>query len=178
MERKIDIKKLLKSLRTDEFVRGCKMPMGYSYGLPIVKIANGKPCVVVPFLKYKMTGVIDKTLIYPIRNTVTISLPDENFVSFEDLRFNESFCKVDFDKPIGYFRPDNLKQFNKNEYNQLKDELYELYNKFIYSLLYDDGEFSGNDNARMKELISLLVEPCLCPIYKALDREFYDKYLA
>ncbi len=177
MDKKTDIKKLLKSLKTDDFVLGCKMPMGYSYGLPVLKIANGSLCMVVPFLKYKMTGVVDKTLIYPIRNTVTLSLPEKTFIGFEDLRFDEKFAGVEFSKPIGYFRPEKLKNVNKSEYNKLKDELYESYNKVIDALLYD-GEYSEADEARMKELLNLLVEPCLYPLYKAIDKDFYEKYLA
>lgn len=177
MDKKTDIKKLLKSLKTDSFVLGCKMPMGYSYGLPILKITNGRLCMVVPFLKYKMTGIVDKTLIYPIRNTVTFSLPEKNWISFEDLRYDEKFSKIDFAKPIGYFRPEKLKNVSKSEYNKLKDELFEEYNKVIDALLYD-GEYSDEDEARMKELLGLLVEPCLYPLYKAIDKDFYEKYLA
>ncbi len=176
MNKKIDTKKLLKSLKTNDFVLSCRMPMGYSYGIPVLEVRNGYLCMTVPYLKYHVTGEVDKTLVYPARNTITISLPDEKIVAFEDLRFNPRFAKVNFSMPVGLFRPDKLKEINKKQYEALKNELYSLYDKLIDALI-NDKPFSEEDNARLGELLKLLVEPCLYPIYRALDLDFYNKYL-
>lgn len=176
MDKKIETKKLLKSLKTNEFVLNCKMPMGYAYGIPVLQVRNGYLCMTVPYLKYHVTGEVDKTLIYPVRNTISISLPDKKFIAFEDLRFNPKFEKVNFSMPIGLFRPDKLKEFNKKEYEALKNELYELYDKLIDALI-NGTAYGAEDDARLGELLKLLVEPCLYPIYRALDIDFYNKYL-
>lgn len=47
----------------------------------------------------------------------------------------------------------------------------------INSLIYCT-DYSAEDEKRMKELLQLLVEPSLLPMYKALDNDFYNKYLA
>lgn len=177
MDKKINTKKLLKSLKTNEFVLNCRMPMGYATGIPVLKICNGCLCMVVPYLKYHVTGELDKTLIYPIRNLITISLPDEKIVGFEDLRFNPKYEKVNFSMPIGLFRPDKLKEVNKKEYEALKTELFALYDKLIDALV-NGTAFDGADDARIGELLDLLVEPCHYPAYRAIDIDFYSKYLA
>ncbi|MBE6783022.1 MAG: hypothetical protein E7536_03325 [Ruminococcaceae bacterium] len=176
MERKIETKKMLKSLKRNEAVLGAKIPMGYSYGLPILQVCNDVPCLVVPFVKYKMTGRPDKTLIYPIICTFTIDAVNDKVVGFEDLRYNKKFRKVNFNDPIGYFRPEKLKNVNKAQYNEMRDELFYLYDKMIDALA-DGAEYNEADEARMGELLSTLVEPCLYPIYKALDAGFYATYL-
>ena len=176
MDKKFNTKKFLKSLKTNEFVLNCKMPMGYAYGIPVLKICNGYLCMTVPYLKYHVTGEVDKTLVYPIRNTITVSVPDAKIIAYEDLRFNPKFEKVNFSMPIGLFRPDKLKEFNQREFEALKTELYELYDKLIDALI-NGSAFDEADDERIGELLRLLVEPCLYPIYRSLDIDFYSKYL-
>lgn len=177
MENKqISVKKLIKEIKTSEFVLGCKMEVGYSAGLPILQIKNGILCLTVPYLKYRMTGAVDKTLVYPVRYTVTVALPGEDPVGFSDLSVNPVFEKVDFSKPVGTFRHDSIKQYSKDQYFALKDELYSLYDKTASALLYN-APYAEGDEKRMSELLRLLVEPSLLPIYRALDIDFYNKYL-
>lgn len=177
MENKICIKDILNGLKTDEFVLNSRLPSGYGYGYPILQVRNDYLCMVVPYLRYKTTGVVDRTLVFPIRNTFTISLPDKRFIGFEDLRYNPRFAKVDFSMPIGLFRHESIKNLSKKEYEAKREELYAQYDKLINALLFD-GEYSEEDGESMKQLLKLLVEPSLYPIYKALDADFYNKYLA
>ena len=176
MERNTETKKLLKGLKRNETVLGAKVPMGYSYGLPVLQVCNDVPCLIVPFVKYKMTGRPDKTLIYPVLCTFTVNAVDGKVVAFEDLRYNKKFRKVKFNDPIGYFRPEKLKNINKAQYNEMRDELFGLYDKMINAFT-EGGLYSDSDEARMSELLSLLVEPCLYPFYKAIDAGFYATYL-
>ena len=173
----ISVENIIKNIKTSEFTLNCKMPMGYSSALPILQIRNDCLCLTIPYLKYKVTGVVDKTLVFPIRYTITVELPENNVIAFSDLSFNKSFGKVDFNKPIGYFRHESIKDLDKNEYKAKRAELLCLYSKLADSLLYGT-EFTEEDNAQMKTLLQLLVEPSLYPIYKVLDRDFYNRFLA
>lgn len=177
MENKeISVKRLIKEIKTGDFVLGCRMNIGYCAGLPILQIRNGILCLMIPYLKYKMTGTVDKTLVYPIRYTVTVELPGENPVGFSDLSVDPLFEKVDFSKPVGLFRHDSIKQYSKKQFFALKDELYSLYDKTASALVYGTP-YSEADEKRMGELLRLLTEPDLFPIYRALDIDFYNKYL-
>lgn len=173
----ISVENIIKQLKTSEFTLNCRMPLGYSSGLPILQIKNDSLCLTIPYLKYKVTGVVDKTLVYPIRYTISVELPENNVVGFSDLTFNKSFEKVDFNKPVGFFRHDSIKDLDKNGYKAKRAELMSLYGKLADSLIYGT-EFTAQDNENMKSLLKLLTEPSLYPIYKVLDRDFYNRFLA
>ena len=173
----ISVDSIINKLKTDEFTLNCKMPMGYCAGLPVLQIKNGSLCLLIPYLKYKITGVVDKTLVFPIRYTISVELPENRVVGFSDLAFNKSFEKVDFNKPIGFFRHDSIKNLTKDKYKALRSELLDLYGKMADSLIYGT-EFSEDDDNRMKELLKLLVEPSLYSIYRVLDRDFFNRFLA
>ena len=177
MEKRVETKSIIKALKTSDFVLNCRMGMEYVTGLPILQIRNGNLCLLVPFLKYKVTGEVDKTLVYPIRYTVTVGLPGAAPAEFRDLTYDALFERVDFEKAIGTFRHESVKQYTKDEYFALKDELFSLCDKTANMLLYGD-ECRAEDDDRMRELFQILIEPSLLPIYKVLDRDFYHKYLA
>lgn len=176
MNNKVVVKDILKKMKNNDFVLNCLMPMGYSYGLPILQIRNERLCLAIPYLKYKATGEVDKTLVYPIHYEVTVALPVVKPVEFIDLQYDERFAKIDFSAPIGYFRHEAIKHLSKKEYEAARDELFACYDKVIDALL-NGTDYSEADETRMKELIQMLVEPCTLPIYKALDEDFYNKYM-
>ncbi len=176
MKNSISVKTLLRQIRCSEFVNACQMPMGYVEGYPMFHRVNGKVYLVVPFLRFKVTGEVDKTLVYPIRYTVTAELPTGRIASFQDLAADSRFRKVDFDKPIGLFRHDAIKDLTKQEFAAVKEELYGAYDAVISSLL------AGQEPAQeaveaMAKLLSRLAEPCEKPIYQALDSNFCAKFL-
>ena len=176
MNKLVSVKSIINEMKSSDFVLSCKMPMEYSYGLPILQIKNDRLCMVIPFLKYQLTGEVDKTLVYPIRYTFTVELPEKKPVAFEDLTCNYAFEKVNFSMPVGLFRHDAIKNLTKKEYNALRGELFSMYDKVVNALLYDT-EYAEADENRMSELLKMLLEPSLFPIYKALDADFYNKYL-
>ncbi len=177
MENIMSIKKVIKNLKTSDFVLNCKMPMGYSAGYPILQIHNEHLCMMIPYLKFKSTGIVDKTLVYPVRFTVTVELPEIKPVKFVDLKYEPSFGKIDFSKPIGYFRHEAIKKYGKKEYFTLQNELNSCYDKLIAYLLYD-SDYSEQDEQHMKSLLRLLIEPSQLPIYRMLDQDFYLKFLS
>ncbi|MBQ4630383.1 MAG: hypothetical protein IJB70_05315 [Clostridia bacterium] len=174
---KINIAEILKELKTSAFMRSCYIPMGYSAGFPIVHKLNSNVCITIPYLKYKITGEVDKTLVYPVKYAVTISLPKKNVVKYEDLSIHPSFKRVEFDKPVGFFRHDAIKEYNKARYESEKEKLFELYNAIIECEL-NSKPCNKDDENKFKELLGILVEPSIKVIYKVLDGEFYNKYMA
>lgn len=176
MNNSISVKTLLRQIRCSEFVNACQMPMGYVEGYPMFHRVNGKVYLVIPFLRFKVTGEVDKTLVYPIRYTVTAELPTGRITSFQDLSADSRFRKVDFDKPIGLFRHDAIKDLTKQEFAAVKDELYGAYDAVLASLLA--GQEPAEEAVKaMAELLSRLAEPCEKPIYQALDSNFSAKFL-
>lgn len=176
MDKKISIQEIIKNFKTSNFLLGCQLPMGYVTGYPVLQIKNGSLCLLIPFLKYKSTGKVDKTLVYPIRYTVCMELPEEKVVGFSDLACAKCFEKVDFSRPIGFFRHESIRNLNKSQYKEKRTELYEMYDKLAASLLYGD-EYTAEDDEKFKALLRLLVEPCQYQLYRVLDGEFYNKYL-
>ncbi len=174
--RMISIEQIKKNLKSDDFFLCCKIPMGYRNGFPVLQVKNGSLCVIFPYLKYQITGEVDKTLIYPIHYAITMELPTEKIIGFEDYEYNADFKNMDFDKPIGYFRHDAIRQYDKKQYAALYQELMEEYDRVIRSLL-GNGAYHFKDEKRMSQLLKPLVEPSLLPMYKAIDIDFYNKYL-
>lgn len=175
MEKTVSISQVIKNLKASEFFLSCGLPMDYRSGFPVFQVNNGALCLLVPFLKYKITGEVDKTQVFPIRYVISLELPTEKVVFFQNLEYNASFSKVNFDAPVGYFRHESIRQYNKIQYKALYHELLRQYDKVANALLFG-REYSLADEARMAQLLQLLAEPSLLPMYKALDLDFFHKY--
>ena len=173
----INILNFLKVAKTSDFQLSCGMPLGYVSGLPIVSIQGGKVCLKVPFLKYKVTGEVDKTLVYPVKYVITYSIPSMLPVGFEDLSYNEAFRKVNFNEPIGFFRHDAIKTLDKMAYKKKKEELLSMYDK-LASALVNNTAYSLEEETAFKDLLGMMLEPSVKPIYQVIDKKFYDKFLA
>ena len=165
----------LKSEKRSAFYEGCALPLGYVPGLPVIGAVAGKLCLKVPYLKYKITGEVDKTLVFPARYVLTYSLPDMRPVGFEDLAYNRAFRKVDFGKPVGFFRHDAIKSLTKKEYKEKRDALMSMYDEVIEAILAKKPYARGGE---FKKLLGMMIEPSQKPIYKAIDKKFYDNFLA
>lgn len=176
MEQIMTVEQIKKKLEISAFFLNCRIPMGYRTVFPILQIKNGSLCITFPYLKYQTTGEVDKTLVFPIKYGVSLELPTEKIIGFEDYEYNEKFENTDFDKPIGYFRHEAVKKYDRAEYDRLYHELTAEYDKVIHVLLAG-GEYGFSDEKRMSELLQLLMEPFLLPIYQAVDINFYNKYL-
>lgn len=192
MKQTFDILRFLKKIKTIDIVTNT-VPLGYTPGFPIVRAENDNIFLVIPFLKYKITGVVDKTEVYPIRyvltyklnNLPTDKLPEKmlnqtlyegKLIKYEDLYYNEEFSDLQFDKPIGLFRHEAIQNLDKKEYAEKRNELYDLYNLMINAKLSDE-EFSIGKHSDYRKMLRLLLEPSLKYIYKVIDESFYDKYL-
>ena len=165
----------IKQLKSSDFAHS-RIPMGYVPGLPILSISNGNLCMHIPFLRYKVTGKIDNTLVYPIKYVVSACIPEGTIVKYEDLAYNPAFNKVDFGNAIGTFRHVAVKHLDKDGFKALKRSLYEKYDKII-AFLTSGEPYSASDEGTFKSLLNQLLEPSLHPFYFALDNTFANKYL-
>ena len=166
---------LIHDLNTNKFILHSNIPMSYVPGLPILSIMNGNLCMKIPYLKYKITGEVDKTFIYPIKYLVTISLPERTIVGIEDFAYNTTFGNVEFNMPVGLFRHDAIKKLDKKAYGSLRKALYLEYDKVINHLCGQSG-YSANDEKQFKSLFNVLIEPSLAPFYRVIDCDFTNQY--
>ena len=175
MEKQITLKEFLGKLKRNETVLST-IPMGLVAGLPIVQIRNKEVCLIVPYFRFVGSREADKSLVYPIKYTVKVLWSSGRVVGMEDLEYNQMFSKVDFKKPIGKFRHEAIKQFNAGQYREKRSELFSMYDKLI-NHLQDDTEFTEEDEASFSDLLSIILEPSLVPIYKALDPKFTGRFI-
>lgn len=176
VEKRISVSQIRRELKTSGFFLNCELPMAYTAGIPILQIQNGSLCLTFPFLKYKTTGEVDQTQVFPIRYLISLELPTKKVVRFEDLEYNGAFGDVDFDCPAGLFRHEAIRQYDKEQYRALYEELMECYSRVADFLVYG-LDYEPEEESRMRRLLQLLVEPFLLPAYELLDRDFYNKYL-
>lgn len=152
------------------------IPMGYVPSTPILKVSNDILCAEYPFLRYKITGKPDETLVYPIRFTLMYELPEGRLVGFKDLAVDPRFDTVDFNKPCSKFRHEAIRGLDKKAYALLKEDTLKELDKVV-NLLVNDAPYSSTDEKKLVEDLSKIIDPALYPYYRALSPEFYNKYL-
>lgn len=172
----ISVNELIKKVRISNFLQECLLPMGYAEGYPMVRVCKGEGYVIIPFLRYKATGKVDKTLVYPIRAAITVRARDGKIVGYQDLTADARFAKVDFEKPIGLFRHESIRSWNKKTFMENKSKLYGMYDNLLAAIA-EGKDQSEADCKEMAQLLQTMVEPCQLPIYRALDQNFYNRYL-
>lgn len=172
METEMTMQEFLKALNSSDIVRKL-VPLGLGMGLPMLNIIGETLCVTVPYYK-SVPRKDDKTLLFPPEFIITAKWPTGNILEFRSLRFDKDYQKIDFEKPIGTFRHEAVKQWNRGEYQKKKQELYSMYDTFISSL-YSEGNYTKEEE--FSELLNIIVEPSLRPFYKNIGRDFYNKFL-
>lgn len=170
------ISKLYNGLMHREEVR-LLVPMGYGPGLPVLTVDNGYLCASFPFLRYKVTGEVDKTFVFPVKYIFKYVLPECMLVKFDDLEYQETFDGFDFDDAIGLFRHPSIKDLDREGYTKLKEETLRSYDKLAESLLAD-SEYSDADDLQMRHNLSKILEPSLYPFYRWMSEDFFNKYLS
>lgn len=167
---------ILKSIKTNEFLLNSNIPIGYTPGIPMLSLRNGEPCLVLPFLKYLMTGEVDKTRVFAPRFVVTVTMNKGNIVTYEDLMYDSRFEEVDFKKPVGLFRHTAIRHLKKDEYYKARNEYYSLLDCLCSSMM-GKMEFDEMDSMKLSKLFAVLLEPSVKPFYHAIDKTFFETYL-
>ncbi len=175
MKTNFSIEKFLNEFKNSKPVQAI-VPLGYVPNLPIITSVKGELCACVPLMRYKVTGVVDKTLVYPVRYVFTVTIPECKVISFEDLAFDSAFVNVDFTKPVGTFRHEAVKNLNKEEYAALRSRLFAEYDKML-DFLVNNAEYSDADKQSFKTLLNQVLEPSLKPFYHAIDKNFFLRFL-
>lgn len=166
---------ILKKMNTNAIVLN-SIPMGYTPGLPMISNRGGKACLIIPYLKYKMTGKVDETLVYPPRYVLTVTASDALIVCFTDLAYDNRFTEVNFNHPVGTFRHSSIRHLNKKEYQQHLEALYTVIDCLIGSI---EGlaDFDDMDSMKIKRLFSMLLEPSVKPFYNVIEKDFFESYI-
>lgn len=151
------------------------IPMGYSPGIPIIAARRNNLCLIVPFLRYKITGEKDKTLVFPIRYVTEYLIPEKILIRFEDLLYGELAGKIDFNKACGLFRHKAIESLTRQEYNSLRKKTLEGLDKVAEVLLYG-SHYSVNEEEQLINCLRTIVEPSLWESYRSLAPQFYNKY--
>jgi len=167
---------ILKSLKTNEFLLNSNIPMGYTPGIPMLSLRNGEPCLVIPFLKYQMTGEIDKTRVFAPRFVVTVVMNEGKVVKYEDLMYDSRFEEVDFRKPVGLFRHASIRHLKKEDYNKMRKDIYAMLDALSDSMM-GKIEFDEMDSMKFNKLFSVLLEPSMKPFYHTIDKNFFETYI-
>lgn len=175
MKEQFSTEKFLNEFKNSKAVQAIA-PLGYVPNVPIVASVGGELCLRVPLMKYKVTGVVDKTLVYPVKYVFTVTVPDGNVISFVDLSYKASFVNVDFTKPVGTFRHEAVKDMNKAQYNALRSRLFAEYDKMI-DFLANNGDYNEGDKHAFMALLNQVLEPSLKPFYHAIDNNFATRFL-
>lgn len=170
------ITSLFKSIKSREDVR-LLIPMGYVPGMPILTIKNEQLVAVVPFLRYKITGEVDRTLVFPIKYVLEYLIPEARLVGFRDLSVEGQFADRDFNDVLGFFRHESIRNMDKHAFAELKEETLSQYDKLVNFLLGGADVFTQSDECSFKRNLQTIIEPFIVNLYAELDKDFYNKYL-
>ena len=167
---------ILERLKTDEFILHSAITLGYTPALPIPYNCLGKPFVIIPYLRYRVTGKIDQTQVLPPRYLVIVDWTTGQVVGYQDLVSDRRFASIDFDKPVGLFRHTAIRHMKKTDYEQARKELYSLIDTLCASY-QGTVEFDEIDAAKLHRSYSTLLEPSVKPFYHAIDKEFFEQFI-
>lgn len=169
------ITNLFKGIKKQEIVRST-IPMGYVPGIPMLSIQNDNLVLIVPFLRYKETGTIDHTLVFPVKYVLEYSLPECQLIRFRDLSFEKGFNSVNFQKAVGFFRHEAVRMLDKTAYGVFKTETLSLLDELADSLLSDSSDYTAKKDLELKHHLNTILEPSLKGFYKTIEPDFYARY--
>ncbi|MDE7159263.1 MAG: hypothetical protein K2O24_00245 [Muribaculaceae bacterium] len=153
------------------------IPMEYVPGLPMLSVRGGELCMILPWLRYRATGKVDGTLVFPVRYITVCTLPERMLVEFRDLAYDPHFAGLDFGRACGTFRHEAVKDLDRKAYMSLRENALTLMGR-LASAQISDSTWGDTDEKALRESLSRLIEPSLSGIYRHLEPDFYNKYLS
>lgn len=154
------------------------IPMGYVPGYPVLTVRGDQLVSIIPFLKYKSTGEIDRTLVFPVRYTLEYMVPELRLVSYRDLTVDPSFSESEFATPTGFFRHEAIRHLDRERFESLRARTFDLYDKLICALTDSVTVFTTDDENALRSNLQTLTEPSLKKQYEILSPDFYNKFIA
>ena len=116
------------------------MPMGYVADLPLLTVKNDCLVAVVPFLRYKTTGVKDHTLVFPVRYVLEYRLPELSITGFRDLALDPVLGSTDFHRAAGFFRHEAVQHLNREQYAELRNRLAQVFSTKVQMTCSQQGK--------------------------------------
>ncbi|MBQ7528832.1 hypothetical protein IJT10_02870 [bacterium] len=169
-------REILQNLPKSNFYKESLVPMGYTAGLPILHVVGQRTALILPYLRYKITGRVDKTLVFPPRYIFTVEIPSGIVVAFEDLCWQKRFAKVNFSKPVGIFRHEAIRDMDKGEYKQKRLELLDLADSLLASARCGERPLAREEE-NFRKIYNILLEPSLEKFYRVIAPDFFRNYL-
>lgn len=168
------IKDFLKKVNCGPAVRSY-VPLGLGQGFPMLDIVGNRLLVTVFYYRV-IPRKDDKTLIMPPEYVLSFDYPSGKLARFEAVRMSPRGKGLDFERPVGTFRHDAIKNLDRAAYQAKKDELLALLDKLIANL-GGEGEFTDDDERQLAELYQLLTEPSLHPVYRSCAPAFFSRFI-
>lgn len=173
---KNSISRLYRDLNSRVEVRAL-IPMGYVAAMPVITVKNGQLVAIVPFLRYKVTGEIDRTLVFPIRYVLEYLVPECQVVGFRDLTVEPDYDGENFDRVIGFFRHDAVKHMDQASFMEFKKETLSKIDRLVDLLTGDSEDYTEIEDDSLRNNLQTIIEPFVISQYARLDEDFYNKYL-
>lgn len=164
------------NLHKTSFYTQCLIPLGYTAGLPALHLQEKQASLSIPYLRYQMTGAVDKTLVFPPRFLFRFEWPSARITGFWDLAAEEKFRDVDFDTPLGLFRHESVRHMDRSLYRRKRSELLELSEKLL-SAAKQGKRPDPRDEEAFRLLYNIMLEPFLKPLYREFAPDFSQRFL-
>ncbi|MBQ3432599.1 MAG: hypothetical protein IJG23_07435 [Clostridia bacterium] len=194
---KFKMKEFLNNLNKNEFIKACRIPMGYQPGCPMFYNSKNHVYLVLPYRKYQKTNQKGKFSVMPVEYVVVFELRGATAVpeawrsvvkeevspvqaipvGFSKLSCNSEWKDFPFSKPVGVFPHSALKNKDTYDLRNTSEKLYAAYDVMIQDMLAIERA-SGAEKMEFKQLIHMAVEPGLKPMYRLICPEFYEQFLA
>lgn len=171
----IEIREFLKKVNTSPVVRAY-VALDRGQGFPMLDIVGDRLLVTVFYYRV-LPREGDKSLVMPPEYVLSFDYPSGKLARFEALRMSERGQEVDFERPVGTFRHEAIKELDQSDYFAKRDELYALLDRLIANL-GGEGEFDADDERSLSALYRLLVEPSLYPAYRICAPRFFSRFIA
>lgn len=158
-------------------LRRLHIPMEYVPGLPMLSVRRSELCMILPWLRYRATGRVDGTLVFPVRYVTVYTLPERVLIEFKDLLYDPTFSGLDFGHACGTFRHEAVKSLDREAYMSLRENSLTLLGK-LAATQFSGAGWSASDEKNLRESLSRLLEPSLRGLYRYLEPDFFHKYLS
>ena len=168
---KISVRELMVQFSKSDFHKK-SIPMGMAAGWPCIHWMGKTVCITIPYFSRSVRE--EKVALHSIYCSVTFPVANsDKIMDFTIYPYQREWADVDYKNPIGTFPHEALDGVDKNEYKELRRELYRYYDELL-DAVRNKRKFTQEEE--MTALFSRLMEPALYPQYLKLNRKFYSYF--
>lgn len=170
-ESKISVRKLVTQFNKSDF-HNKVIPIGMAAGWPCIHKMGKNTCITIPFFSSFVSE--NKVLLNSIYCSVTFPVENpDRIMDYTIYPYQKEWKEVDYENPVGEFPHDAIAGVRRDEYNELKKQLYQYYDEML-DAVRNLRVFEQEDE--MQKLFSRLMEPDLYPQYLRINRKFYSYF--